>query len=172
MSQGTLGTPVNGDVVYCGLRRAGIDFIASVPCVKFGPLLNLISQDPAVQHVPVTREEEGIGICAGAYMGGKRPALLMQNSGLGNCINALASLDLLYGIPLIMVVSHRGTEGEKIAAQVPMGRATVPLLDALGIEHCCPTPAQGVERLLWAAERAFDLRRPVAVLLNLDFWRS
>lgn len=172
MSQRTLGTPVNGDVVYRGLKRAGIDLIASVPCVKFGPLLDLISQDPAVRHVPVTREEEGIGVCAGAYMGGMRPALLMQNSGLGNCINALASLDMLYDIPLLLVLSHRGTEGEKIAAQVPMGRATVPLLDVLGIEHCCPTPAQGEERILWAAAQAFKLRRPVAVLLNLDFWRA
>jgi sulfopyruvate decarboxylase subunit alpha len=172
MSQRTLGTPVNGDVVYRGLKRAGIDLVASVPCVKFGPLLDLISQDPAVRHVPVTREEEGVGVCAGAYMGGKRPAILMQNSGLGNCINALASLDLLYGIPLLLVVSHRGTEGEKIAAQVPMGRATVPLLDALGIEHCCPTPAQGEERVLWAADRAFAARRPVAVLLDLNFWRA
>ena len=105
-------------------------------------------------------------------MGGMRPALLMQNSGLGNCINALASLDMLYDIPLLLVLSHRGTEGEKIAAQVPMGRATVPLLDVLGIEHCCPTPAQGEERILWAAAQAFKLRRPVAVLLNLDFWRA
>lgn len=172
MSQRTLGTSVNGDVVYRGLKRGGIDLVASVPCVKFGPLLDLIIHDPTVQHVPVTREEEGVGICAGAYMGGKRPALLMQNSGLGNCINALASLDLLYGIPLLLVVSHRGTEGERIAAQVPMGRTTVPLLDALGIEHCGPTPAQGEEKVHWAADRAFAARRPVAVLLDLDFWRA
>lgn len=172
MSQGSLGTPVSGDGIYRGLQQAGIDLIASVPCIKFGPLLDLISRDPSVQHVPVTREEEGIGVCAGAYMGGKRPALLMQNSGLGNCINALASLDILYGIPLLLVMSHRGTEGERIAAQVPMGRATVPLLDALGIEHCCPTPAQGEELVLRAAGQAFENRRPVAVLLNLDFWRS
>jgi sulfopyruvate decarboxylase subunit alpha len=135
-------------------------------------LFDLITQDPEIRHVPVTREEEGVGICAGAFMGGKRPALLLQNSGLGNCINALASLDLLYEIPLLLVVSHRGTEGEKIAAQFPMGRATVPLLDVLGIEHCCPTPAEGEAKVLWAAERAFSSRRPVAVLLNLDFWRA
>jgi sulfopyruvate decarboxylase subunit alpha len=172
MSQRTLGTPVNGDVVYRGLKRSGIDVVTSVPCVKFGPLIDLITQDPEIRHVPVTREEEGVGVCAGAFMGGRRPALLMQNSGLGNCINALASLDLLYEIPLLLVVPHRGTEGEKIAAQVPMGRATVPLLDVLGIEHCCPAPVEGEENVLWAAERAYSSRRPVAVLLNLGFWRA
>ncbi len=172
MGHRTLGTPVNGDVVYRGLKRGRIDLVASVPCIKLGPLMDLICSDPQVRHVPVTREEEGVGVCAGAYMGGKRPALLMQNSGLGNCINALVSLDILYEIPLLLVVSHRGTEGEKIAAQVPMGQATVPLLDTLRIEHCCPSSVQGEEKIIWAANRAFASRRPVAVLLNLDFWRA
>jgi sulfopyruvate decarboxylase subunit alpha len=125
-----------------------------------------------VRHVPVTREEEGIGVCAGVYMGGMRPALLMQNSGLGNCINALASLDLLYDLPILMVVSHRGTEGERISAQVPMGRATGPLLDVLGIAHYCPAPEEGEETIMTAARMAFTTRRPVAVLLDLEFWRG
>ncbi|MFA5312179.1 MAG: sulfopyruvate decarboxylase subunit alpha [Methanomassiliicoccales archaeon] len=171
MSTRTLGTPANGDKVFRGLKAGGIDLVASVPCVKFGPLLEMIIADSSIKHVPVTREEEGIGICAGSFMGGKRPALLMQNSGLGNCINALVSLDLLYEIPVLMIVSHRGTAGEKIAAQVPMGTATVPLLDAIGIEHSCPTPAEGEGEVAKAAMKAFTTRRPVAVLLNLDFWR-
>jgi sulfopyruvate decarboxylase subunit alpha len=111
MSVKTLGAPANGDIVYRGLKKGRIDLVASVPCIKLGPLLEMICRDPAIRHVPVTREEEGVGVCAGAFMGGRRPALLMQNSGLGNCINALASLDMLYGIPLLMVLSHRGTEG-------------------------------------------------------------
>ena len=68
--------------VYQGLKLAGIDFATSVPCVNLQQLLNLVSEDPKIIHVPVTREEEGVGICAGAWMGGRRPALLMQNSGL------------------------------------------------------------------------------------------
>ena len=104
MSTRTLGAPVNGDKVFRGLKAGGIGLVASVPCVKFGPLLDMIIADPAITHVPVTREEEAIGICAGAFMGGKRPALLMQNSGLGNCINALVSLDVLYDIPLLLIM--------------------------------------------------------------------
>ena len=71
MSTRTLGTPANGDKVFRGLKSGGIDLVTSVPCVKFGPLLDMITADPDIKHVPVTREEEGIGICAGAFMGGK-----------------------------------------------------------------------------------------------------
>ncbi len=68
--------------VYRGLRRAGIDFVASVPCVNLQELLGLVDLDPDIIHLPATREEEGVGICAGAWMGGRRPALLMQNMNL------------------------------------------------------------------------------------------
>ena len=172
MSTRTLIAPANGDKVFRGLKAGGIDLVASVPCVKLGPLLEMIIADPDIKHVPVTREEEGIGICAGAFMGGKRPALLMQNSGLGNCINALVSLDLLYDIPVLLMISHRGTAGEKIAAQIPMGTATIPLLDAIGIEYTCPNSEEGEREVAKAAMKAFNERRPVAVLLNLDYWRA
>lgn len=158
--------------VYRGLKHAGIDFAATVPCVNLQELLTLIGGDPAIIHLPVTREEEGVGICAGAWMGGRRPALLMQNSGLGNCINALASLDMLYGIPLLMIISHRGGSGEPIVAQVPMGRLTVPLLDAMCIRHFQPQPEQAEETVGEAWSCAEAARRPVAVLLDLQFWRG
>jgi sulfopyruvate decarboxylase subunit alpha len=161
----------NSGSIFRGLKRGGIDFITSVPCVKLGPLLTLVAEDPDVMHVPVTREEEGVGVCAGAYMGGKRPALMMQNSGLGNSINALASLNRLYDIPLLMIISHRGTEGERVVGQVPMGRATVPLLDAVGIEQRTPGPAGTEDFVAEAAAVAFLERRPIALLLDLEFWR-
>ena len=158
--------------VYQGMKHACIDFAASVPCVNLQELLTLIGGDPEIVHLPVTREEEGVGICAGAWMGGRRPALLMQNSGLGNCINALASLDMLYGIPLLMIISHRGGAGEPIIAQVPMGRLTVPLLDALGISHFQPQQEQVEETVAQAWSYAEKAGRPVAVLLDLQFWRG
>jgi sulfopyruvate decarboxylase subunit alpha len=158
--------------VYRGLVRAGISFAASVPCVNLQNLLELITEDEQILHVPVTREEEGVGLCAGAWMGGRRAALLMQNSGLGNCINALASLDMLYGIPLLMIISHRGGAGESMIGQVPMGRLTVPLLDAMQIAHFSPQPAQAEETVAEAWEKAAKEKKPVAVLLDLDFWRG
>ena len=101
--------------IYDGLKDAEIDFIVSVPCVNLSKLLNMIDDDQEITHIPVTREEEGIGICAGAYLGGKRTAILMQNSGLGNSINALKSLMELYEFPLLMIMSH-GERKEKTSA--------------------------------------------------------
>ncbi|MBP7070047.1 MAG: sulfopyruvate decarboxylase subunit alpha [Methanothrix sp.] len=158
--------------VHLGLRRAGIDFVASVPCINLQELLGLVDADPGIIHLPATREEEGVGICAGAWMGGSRPALLMQNSGLGNCINALASLNLLYGIPLLMIISHRGGRGESIVGQVPMGQLTVPLLLAMGIPHLSPSQAEAEETVAEAWKTAESGCSPVAVLFDLDFWRS
>ena len=99
--------------VYEALKKAGIDFVVTLPCVNLGEVLKMVECDPDIKHVPVTREEEGFGICAGAFLGGKKPAILMQNSGLGNSVNALASLFKLYQFPVLMVMSHRGTLGEK-----------------------------------------------------------
>jgi sulfopyruvate decarboxylase subunit alpha len=158
--------------VYRGLKRARIDLTASVPCVNLQELLRLVSDDPDIIHIPVTREEEGVGLCAGAWMGGRRPALLMQNSGLGNSINALESLDFLYEIPLIMIISHRGCEGEPIVGQVPMGQLTPRLLDAMEIPRFSPSPSEAEETVAMAWEKAEAQRRPAAVLLDLRFWRG
>jgi sulfopyruvate decarboxylase subunit alpha len=158
--------------VYRGLKRAGINFATSVPCVNLQELLTLVENDEEIIHVPVTREEEGVGICAGAWMAGRRAAILMQNSGLGNSINALASLDMLYGIPLLMIISHRGGKDEPIIGQVPMGQLTVPLLDAMKIRHYSPGPKTAEETVARAWKNAAEEKRPEAVLLDLDFWRA
>jgi sulfopyruvate decarboxylase subunit alpha len=152
------------------LKGCGIDLVASVPCVNLRELLLLIRGEPGIRNVSVTREEEGVGICAGAYMGGMRPALLMQNSGLGNSINALASLDLLYGIPLLMVMSHRGLEGEQMVGQVPMGRLTEPLLRAMNISSYVIGRGDRPSIIRQAWEEAIEERRPVAVLIKQSYW--
>jgi sulfopyruvate decarboxylase subunit alpha len=156
--------------IYCGLKLAGINFATSVPCINLGKLLNLISHDPGIIHIPVTREEEGVGICAGAWLGGCRPVLVMQNSGLGNSINALASLNLLYGIPLLMIISHRGSPGEPIAGQMPMGRLTPALLKTMDIPSYYPLIGKVEESIINAWNKAESQRRPVALLFDLEFW--
>ncbi len=156
--------------VHPALKEAGIDFVASVPCVNLGELIDMIESDDEIIHIPVTREEEGIGICAGAYFGGKNPALVMQNSGLGNSINALASLNLLYGIPLLMIISHRGDLGEQISAQVPMGQLTPKLLDDLGVPWYTPTQSEIAGTISGAWTLARTSGRPVAILLGAAFW--
>lgn len=159
------------EAIYDGLKDIGIDFIVSVPCVNLTKLLNIIDEDPEITHIPVTREEEGIGICAGAYLGGMKPAILMQNSGLGNSVNALKSLIELYEIPLIMIMSHRGTEGESIVGQVPMGQSTPLILEAMDFKFFTPQNAEAAYndiRLSW--ELAEDEGKPVSILLEIKYW--
>ena len=161
----------SSEAIYDGLKDSGIDFIVSVPCVNLSKLLNMIDEDSEIIHIPVTREEEGIGICAGAYLGGKSPAILMQNSRLGNSINALKSLMELYEFPLLMIMSHRGTEGENICGQVPMGQSTPRILEGMDFKFFKPGNPEGAyEDILEAWDLSTEEGRPVSVLLEIKYW--
>lgn len=161
----------SSEAIFNGLKDAGIDFIVSVPCVNLSKLLNMIDEDGEIIHVPVTREEEGIGICAGAYLGGMKPAILMQNSGLGNSINGLKSLTELYEFPLLMIMSHRGTEGENICGQVPMGESTPLLLKAMDYKFFKPARPEGAyEDVKEAWDLSKEEGKPVSVLLEIKYW--
>ena len=161
----------SSEAIFDALKDVGIDFVVSVPCVNLSKILNMIDEDDEIIHVPVTREEEGIGICAGAYLGGKKPAILMQNSGLGNSINALKSLTELYEMPLLMIMSHRGTEGESICGQVPMGESTPRILEAMDFKFFKPgTPEGAYEDLKEAWDLSVEEGKPVSILLEIKYW--
>ncbi len=113
------------------LMKHGVDFTASLPCEKIKVLLELMGR--TFHHTPLTREEEGVGISAGAALSGRRPALFVQSSGIGNMINALLSLTEFYQLPLALFVSRRGIHKEKIDAQVPMGKRLPGILSGAGI---------------------------------------
>jgi sulfopyruvate decarboxylase alpha subunit len=150
-----------------GLRSAGCRDIVYVPDNPLSHILNALRRDHGqVRTLLAMREEEALGIAAGLYLGGARPAVLMQSSGLGNTLNAIGSLLIPYQIPVMLVVSMRGDPGEWNAAQVPMGRAVVPVLDALGIQHLAierGEEAAGTVRAL--ANLAFGTRVQAACLL-------
>ncbi len=152
------------------LKEEGTRFIVSVPCKLLDELIRLVDADPEFTHVPVTREEEGIGICAGAFLGGELPVIMMQNSGLGNSINAIASLISLYNIPLIMIMSHRGTAGEKIKAQIPMGNVVPKLLEDIEVEYKMIHHGNDVEEMRGIIRKAKEGSKPVAILLPFSFW--
>ena len=159
------------EAIYNGLKDAGINFIVSVPCVNLSRLLEMIDEDDEIIHVPVTREEEGIGLCAGAFLGGKKPAILMQNSGLGNSINALKSLTELYEFPLLMIMSHRGTKGENICGQIPMGQSTPLILEAMNFNFFKPgTPEGAYEDIKNSWELSLKEEKPVSALLEIKYW--
>ena len=161
----------SSEAIFNALNDVGIDFVVSVPCVNLSRLLDMIDEDDEIIHIPVTREEEGIGICAGAYLGGKKPAILMQNSGLGNSINALKSLTELYEFPLLMIMSHRGTEGESICGQVPMGQSTPRILEAMHFRFFKPdNPEAAYEDIIHSWNLSVEEGKPVSILLEISYW--
>ena len=127
------------------LRRNDIRLFATVPDYIVGQVLEHLWADSGCTVVTATREEEALGILSGAWLGGRRGALLMQNSGLGNCVNTLGSLNVAAQIPVVLVISHRGDLGEFNPAQVPIGQATTRILDAMGIRYAMPRSVADLE---------------------------
>jgi sulfopyruvate decarboxylase alpha subunit len=151
------------------LRRNGIRTFATVPDFIVSQVLDHLLADEDCEVVTATREEEALGILAGAYLAGQRGALLMQNSGLGNCVNTIASLNVAAQIPVVMVISHRGDLGEYNPAQVPMGQAAERILEALDVRTLQPHTVDEFEaqadRLI---KLAYTRSLPVAFLLPND----
>jgi sulfopyruvate decarboxylase subunit alpha len=150
-----------------GLKQAGINLIASLPDINVADLLRLVEQEPSVTHVPLCREEEGIGICAGAYLVGKKCAAIMQNGGFFNSNNAIVSTLLQYQIPLLLLIYYAGDIGDRTFST--SGSMTRPVLDALGIRsYVLREPEQVKEIIKRAQVLAEDSKRPVALLLTKE----
>lgn len=154
------------------LKGNGADFFASVPCKLLGGMIDLLQEEQGIVYTPATREEEALGLCAGGYLGGKTPVLIMQNTGVGTLITSLCSLGLFYQLPILMVISHRGSPGEPITAQVPMSLATKPVLETIGIPTFGFSDAAEIPRVGQLMGYAQTAQRPVAALLDFNFWRS
>ena len=147
-------------------KSRDIAIVSYVPDAGHRQLIDLCAADPAMRAVPLSTEEEGVALAAGAYLGGRRAALLMQSSGVGNCINLL-SLIATCGFPFLTLVTMRGEFGEFNPWQVPMGQAVPATLAALGIivQRVDQPDAVG-EVVDGAAGLAFGSSRGVAVLLS------
>lgn len=157
----------NSKIIYRALKRSGVKIISALPETWLVHLINMADVDPETTLVRITREEEAVGISAGAHLAGVRSALLMQNHGLLAAVNPIVSLALLYKIPLLMLVSYRGHMGEPDPWQTQGGRLTEPVLKALGIpcEHL--TDPLAVERQISEAQvLAESSLSPVALLLT------
>lgn len=155
------------DVLYDTLKRVGIDQVGHVPDAGHARLIDRCEHDPGIAVTGLTSEEEGVGLAAGAWLGGQRAALLMQSSGLGNCINAIASLAEAGQFPLLMIITMRGEWGEFNPWQVPLGRATRDVLVAVDCRVLdVHRPDDVADTTLAAARLAFDSSQRVAVLLT------
>jgi sulfopyruvate decarboxylase subunit alpha len=160
-----------GDLVAEALVAAGINFICTLPDWNMARLIERITQESSWIHVRLAREEEGVGICAGAYLTGKTPALVMQNGGLLNSANGVTTTSLQFGIPTLLVVYYAGDINTRYFSTV--GDVTEPVLHALGIRYYVLREREAVMRTIAGATvLTMDSRRPVAVLLNRDLLRS
>ena len=143
------------DEIFAVLKKGGIAQIGYVPDAGHARLIELVRADPQIRAVPLTSEEEGVALAAGAWLGGERAALLMQSSGVGNCVNML-SLAKSCRFPLVMLVTMRGEWAELNPWQVPMGLKTRAALELMDV-------------LVYRVERAGDAAETVAAAIDIAF---
>lgn len=155
----------SAQAILSSLKKTGIDFIATLPDEKMLELIRAVEKDREITHVPLCREEEGIGICAGAYLAGRRTAIIMQNAGFLNSCNALTTTSLQFQIPILMLIYYAGDIGDR--GFTTLGSVTEPVLQAMGFRSFVLREPQSVEETLRGAQiLADDSKRPVAVLLT------
>src|SRR6195952_1435804 len=148
-----LAQPSWPDEVYRVLKQAGVVQVGMVPDAGHSRLIRAFEADPETRLVTLTTEEEGVAMLAGAWLGGQRGVLLLQSSGVGNCINML-SLPAICHMPLLMLVTMRGDCGEFNPWQTPMGQGTRAALESVGVivnkvdePHLVASAVQGAARL-------------------------
>ena len=155
------------DVVLECLKANNVQTLVHIPDTILTGLIRQAEADDYFDVLCPTREEEGVAILAGAYLGGRNGALLMQNSGLGNAANILGSLTVPYQLPMLMLISQRGELGEFNTVQVGMGQALRPTLDGLGIQHFTLERDDEVAKVMTGAIKlAFSTDRPIAVIIS------
>ncbi|SNQ59371.1 sulfopyruvate decarboxylase subunit beta [Candidatus Methanoperedens nitratireducens] len=152
------------------LKDNSIDIAVTLPCDRIKVLLPLISR--SIQTIPLTREENGVGICAGVYLGGKKPVMVIQSTGTGNMINALLSLNLTYDIPLPVLASWRGVYKESIEAQVQLGKRMPAILDAAGIKFTKIESKDELDKIDLVIKDAFNNARPHVALISPAVWEG
>ncbi len=159
----------NSQIIFDALKSTGVGLISALPETWLVHLVRMAEDDPDMILVRLNKEEEGVGISAGAHFAGRKSVMMMQNHGFLTSINAIVSLTQLYRIPLLMMISYRGEMGERDPWQTEGGIATEPVLQALGIPYSKLSNPDTVLKELTAAQTlAESSQRPVAVLLTRD----
>jgi len=146
------------------LVAAGFDFFTGVPCSLIGSVIAELERRGVYRGD--TREDAALGVAAGAYLGGRFPVVVMQNSGLGVSLNALGSLHLLYRIPCLLLVTWRGYAGKDAPEHLVMGERLPRLLDLFDVAHRVPDPDSVDADVAWAADRLRSRCTPVALVVK------
>jgi sulfopyruvate decarboxylase subunit alpha len=156
----------NSKVIYQALKACDIRIVSALPETWLVHLIRMAEEDPDMKLVRLAKEEEGVGISAGAHLAGVKSAMLMQNHGFLASVNGIVSFAQLYKIPLLMLISHRGTFGERDPWQTEGGRVTESVLRALNIPvERLDEPADVARTIQWAQHLAESSLHPVALLL-------
>jgi phosphonopyruvate decarboxylase len=152
---------------FCSLLKAhGFNFAAGVPCSILKDIITHLMTHSEISYVPATREDEAMGIATGAYLAGKKPVVLMQNSGLGNAVNPLTSLGLLYKISVLLVISWRGYQGKDAPEHLIMGRVITKLLEDLGVPFQIMSKEDPQAAVITSVKSMEEQKIPVAILLR------
>ena len=146
------------------LVAAGFDFFVGVPCSLVKTLLAELGRREL--YLGETREDAALGVAAGAYLAGRLPVVVMQNSGLGVSLNALGSLHLLYRIPCLLLVTWRGFDGKDAPEHLVMGEILPRVLEVFGIPFRAPVADEIETSIDWAAATLRETRRPVALVVR------
>jgi len=168
------------DEIFKMCSAHGITFYSTLPCshnLKFIQKLEkldgkiLENADKPLIHIPLVREESGVSLSAGAYLGGRKTAMVIQNQGLGNMITQMLSLNShlngSYKIPNLLIISHRGLENEKINAQKPVGSKSEEILDLVGFKHCSVKIISDITKFQKLLEE-YDKGQNIALLVEPD----
>jgi sulfopyruvate decarboxylase subunit alpha len=156
-------------LIYDGLKECDIRLLSALPETWLVHLIRFADEDPEVILVRLAKEEEGVGVSAGAHFAGVKSAMLMQNHGFLASINGIVSFAHLYKIPLFMLISYRGSFGERDPWQTQGGNVTEPLLRSLGIPYFFLDAVDTVKKRIRQAQTlAESSLQPVALLLTRD----
>lgn len=159
----------NSKVIFNALKQCDVRLLSALPETWLVHLIRMADEDPEVTLVRLAKEEEGVGISAGAHFAGVKSAMLMQNHGFLASINGIVSFAHLYKIPLLMLISYRGTFGERDPWQTQGGNVTEALLRAMGIPYSFLAEVETVEKRVRQAQTlAESSLQPVALLLTRD----
>jgi sulfopyruvate decarboxylase alpha subunit len=155
--------PIPATKFVSRMQEVGFDFFTGVPDSTLGSVIATLIERRV--YVPGVREDEAVAMAAGAYMGGKAPVVLMQNSGLGTSLNALISLNLIYLQPCLLLISWRGHDGKDAPEHLVMGQVLTQLLDAVRIPRRLLRTDGYEDDLNWAVEVFSKQRIPAALLV-------
>jgi len=155
---------ITADFFWQSLTKEEFSFFSGVPCSILKPVLSDLP--PNIKHIPAVREDSALGVASGAFLAGKKSTILIQNSGLGNIINALTSFNLVYRIPVLLIITWRGEPGKPDAPEhTIMGELTLPVLETLKIPYKIVDDNFN-EQVEWAKIEMETKKIPIALILK------